>query len=133
MGAFFAKASIFLLYLQLFTIEQSIRIAIWVGLAFNFLIYWPGVAVAVYYETPRTGEVWVDILDGRTLIPLPWWQAQSALSIVLDLYIFILPLPVLARLKMPIQKRISVIAVFSLALLLVPTFPLWGRTWLTRS
>lgn len=108
------------------------RVAIWAGLAFNFLIYWPGVAVAAYYETPRAGESWVAILDGRTLVPLRWWQAQSALSIVLDLYIFILPIPVLARLKMPMRKRVSVIAVFSLALMFVPAVSLWARTWLTH-
>ncbi|KAI0490489.1 hypothetical protein F4859DRAFT_508291 [Xylaria cf. heliscus] len=115
-GAFFAKASIFLLYLQLFTVQRPMRIAIYAGITFTFLLYGVGVAVATYYETPRVGEKWTDVLDGRTLIPLPWWQAQSALSVALDIYIFILPLPVITKLKMPLQKRIQLVAVFSLAL-----------------
>ncbi|RWA06384.1 hypothetical protein EKO27_g8726 [Xylaria grammica] len=115
-GAFFAKASIFLLYLQLFTVRRPMRIAIYAGITFSFLLYGVGVAVATYYETPRAGEKWTDVLDGRTLIPLPWWQAQSALSVALDVYIFILPLPVVTKLKMPLQKRIQLVAVFSLAL-----------------
>lgn len=116
-GSFFAKASIFLLFSQIFTIQKSMRVAIWVGLVFDFLLYGTGIGVASYYETPHMGETWVDTLDGRSLIPLPWWQAQSALSIALDLYIFVLPLPAVARLKLPIRKRISVMAVFSLALM----------------
>ncbi|KAH9984589.1 hypothetical protein F4779DRAFT_612271 [Xylariaceae sp. FL0662B] len=116
-GAFFAKASIFILIRRLFMIQRPMRIAIWIGLTFNFLLYGSGVAVATYYETPRTGESWLDVLDGRSLIPLPWWQAQSALSIVLDLYIFILPLPIVIGLKLRIRQRIQVIAVFSLAIM----------------
>lgn len=117
MGAFFAKASIFLLFSQLFTVQRSMYIAIRVGLILNFLIYWPGVAIATYYEVPHVGETWLDTLDGRTLIPLSWWQAQSALIVALDIYIFVLPLPTVMTLQMPIRKRLSVISVFSVAMM----------------
>jgi hypothetical protein len=117
MGSCFAKASIFLLFQQIFTIQKKMRYAIWFGQAFNFALYAAGVAVAIVYETPRTGEKWSAILDGRTLIPLQWWQAQSALIVALDVYIFILPLPSLWKLKIPIRRRASVLAVFSLALM----------------
>lgn len=93
------------------------HIAIWIGLTMDFLVYAVGVAVGTYYETPRAGEYWVDTLDGRTVIPLKWWQTQSALIIALDVYIFVLPLPVVSRLKMPLRQRIPLISVFSLALL----------------
>lgn len=93
------------------------RFAIWMGQAFNFLLYGAGVAVATYYETPRPGETWLDALDGRSLIPLRWWQAQSALAIALDIYIFILPLPALYKLNISVRRRMQLIAVFSLALM----------------
>ncbi|KAI1158000.1 hypothetical protein F5B18DRAFT_642846 [Nemania serpens] len=116
-GAFFAKASIFLLYLGLFTVQRPTRLAIYAGIIFAFIIYGAGVAVATYYETPRAGEDWTAVLlDGRSVIPLPWWQAQSALSVALDLYIFILPIPVIVRLRLPVQRKIQLVAVFSLAL-----------------
>lgn len=101
------------------------RVVIWIGLVFDFFLYASGIAVATYYETPRAGESWTAVLDGRTLIPLRWWQAQSALSVVLDFYIFIIPLPVVAKLKLPIPRRIPLLAVFSLALMLVPTVSRW--------
>ncbi|KAI1743942.1 hypothetical protein F4680DRAFT_325225 [Xylaria scruposa] len=114
-GAFFAKTSIFLLYLWLFKVQRPMRIAVYAGIVFSFCLYGAGTAVATYYEIPRAGEKWTDTLDGRTEITLPWWQAQSGLSVVLDLYIFILPLPVIAKLRLPVQKRIQLVAVFSLA------------------
>ncbi|KAI1752380.1 hypothetical protein F4782DRAFT_152608 [Xylaria castorea] len=112
----FAKASIFLLYLRLFTVQRPMRIAVYAGIIFSFCLYGAGVAVATYYGTPRVGEKWTDILDGRTEVPLPWWQAQSGLSVALDLYIFLLPLSVIAKLRLPVQRRIQLVAVFSLAL-----------------
>lgn len=94
------------------------RFAIWIGLAADFMIYSAGASIATYYETPRTGEAWINVLqDGRVLIPLRWWQAQSALAIVLDVYIFVLPLPTIFKMNMPTRQRISVIAVFSVALM----------------
>jgi hypothetical protein len=74
------------------------RYAIWFGQAVNFVVYAAGTCVIIYYETPRSGEPWSAILDGRALIPLKFWQAQSAIIIALDLYIFVLPLPGLWKL-----------------------------------
>lgn len=108
------------------------RVAIWIGLTFNFLIYGPGIAVATYYEAPRVGETWLDTLDGRNMAPLSWWQAQSALVVALDIYIFVLPLPSLMRLQLPTRKRTSVIAVFSVALMWVSSIslhPSLGKTF----
>lgn len=119
MGQLFAKASILLLFSQLFTIHLPMRVAIWVGLTFDILIYFPGFAVQTYYQTPHVGETWLDTLDGRNIVPLAWWQAQSALIVVLDIYIFILPLLTLMRLQLPTRKRVSLLAVFSVALLCV--------------
>lgn len=119
LGCFFAKSSIFLLFRQIFTTQKAMHIAIWAGLAFNFLIYFTGITVATYYETPHAGEAWVDTLDGQSLVPLPWWQAQSALSVALDIYIFVLPLPALLKLQLPTKKLFALVAVFSVALLYV--------------
>ena len=94
------------------------RYAIWIGLTATFLLYCPGVIVATYYEKPRPGQTWVDVLeDGSSLIPLRWWQAQSALAVLLDIYIFVLPVPAISMLNMPTRQRLSIIAVFSLALM----------------
>jgi hypothetical protein len=117
LGSFFAKSSILLLFHQIFTIQKTMRYATWAGQTLNFIVYGAGTAVIIYYETPRAGEPWSAVLDGRALTPLKFWQAQSAIIIALDLYIFVLPLPVLWKLRIPLRRRLPVIAVFSLALL----------------
>ncbi|KAH7311267.1 hypothetical protein B0I35DRAFT_437814 [Stachybotrys elegans] len=116
-GAFFAKASILLLYLELFDVRKAQRNASWTGLVACFMLYGSGISVAIYYETPRAGESWADTLDGRAVIPLTWWQAQSAMTIALDLYILVVPIPVISKLHLSSRKRLQISAVFSLALL----------------
>jgi hypothetical protein len=116
-GSFFAKSSIFLLFHQIFTIQKTMRRAIWAGQILNFAVYSASIVAIIYYESPRVGEPWSAVLDGRTLIPLKWWQAQSAIIVLLDIYIFLLPLPNLWKLNIPLRRRIPVLAVFSLAML----------------
>lgn len=93
------------------------RYAIWIGQVFNFLIYFTGFGVVTYYSSPHIGETWVDTLDGRSLIGMPWWQTMSALIVALDIYIFVLPLPALLKLKVPMRRKIQLIAIFSLAVM----------------
>ncbi len=116
-GTFLAKASILMLFRQIFHVEESMRVVIWIGLALDVLIYLPSVVVATYFQIPHAGEHWMSVPDGRALVPLKWWQAQSILSVVLDVYMFILPLPIIFRMQLPPRKLLQAVAVFSLALL----------------
>lgn len=54
---------------------------------------------------------------GSISISLYWAVIQGALGTVFDLYIFILPLPIVFRLKLSTKKRIQVTALFMVALL----------------
>lgn len=119
-SCFFAKASIFLLFKQIFEVTRAMRITIWIGLVLTFCIYFPGVPISVYYMAPHIGENWLATLDPRrSIIPSPFWQAQGALIIALDLFIFVLPLPAVFKLQMPLRKRMALIGVFSVALMYV--------------
>lgn len=106
-----------MLFLQIFEVHRAMQAAIWIGLAFNFLTYFPSTILVMYYGIPRSGETWIDTLDTRTLTPLRWYQVQAGLAILEDVYIFILPLPATLRLNMSIRRRAQVVAVFSIALL----------------
>ncbi|KAF7527302.1 hypothetical protein G7054_g10534 [Neopestalotiopsis clavispora] len=116
-GIVFTGARLYMNFRKLDWADHFNLIALLISIAILGIEAGLGIAVAIYYETPRSGEPWAAILDGRTLIPIKWWQAQSALSVVLDLYIFLLPLPILVKLQLPLQQRVSLVAVFSLALL----------------
>lgn len=115
---FFAKCSIFLLYRQIFTIQKPLKIAIWVGLIFTFLLYWAGVPLESYFSAPHVGETWEDLLtNGRPGQLIYWGIVQGTCSVVLDIYIFLLPLPMLAQLQMAHWRRLQLLAVFSTAMM----------------
>jgi hypothetical protein len=119
---FFPKCAILFMYRDLFEIRTAMRIAIWCGLLFTFGIYFPSIPLSAIYEAPRVGHTWEELLlslatphkNDHTLVY--WGVAQGASSVLLDLYIFILPLPLLARLNLPLKSRIQLIAVFGTAL-----------------
>ncbi|KAL4930914.1 uncharacterized protein BDV17DRAFT_28163 [Aspergillus undulatus] len=113
---FFAKSSIFLLYQQIFTAEKRMKYAILLGLLSTFIIYWPYIALLSIYCAPHAGQSWTDLTsNGMPQRMLPWSIAQGALSVILDLYIFILPLPRLWKIQQPMWKRLQIMAVFSTA------------------
>lgn len=115
---FFAKCSIFLLFLQIFTIHQPMRIAIWTGIVFTFLLYWANLPLASYFNAPHVGETWeVMLFNGRPHLLIDWAIIQGACSVMLDVYIFILPIPLLTQLQMPQKRRLQLLAIFSTALM----------------
>lgn len=115
---FFAKCSIFLLLLQIFTIHEPMKIAIWIGIAFTTLLYWAGLPLSSYFNAPHVGETWQELLyNGRPHRLTYWAVVQGACSVVLDIYIFTLPLPLLAQLQMPRKRRLQLFAIFSTALM----------------
>ncbi|KAE8350515.1 hypothetical protein BDV28DRAFT_162899 [Aspergillus coremiiformis] len=115
---FFAKSSIFLMYLQIFTVLKPIRFAIYFGLFFTFILYWVGVPLESYFAAPHVGETWESLLTNGSPHHLIYWGlVQGSLSVALDIYIFILPLPMLSRLHLPRRKRLQVVAIFSTAMM----------------
>lgn len=113
---FSSKAAILLLYFDIFTAHRSMRIAIYFGLVLIVLHSLPGLAIASYYFAPHAGQSW------QQLSPNPWgsivWGlVQGPLCVVLDLYIFILPIPLISKLRLPRRKRMQVFGIFSSALM----------------
>ncbi|KAL6897096.1 hypothetical protein GGI43DRAFT_107489 [Trichoderma evansii] len=116
--AFFAKSAILLLYLQIFIAHTDMRIAVYAGIVFTGLVYWVTIPLEIAINAPHPGDTWADLLvNGQVQKLLPWGVVQGSLAVVIDLYIFILPQPVLWRLNMSLKKRVAVCAVFFTALM----------------
>ena len=114
---FFAKISIFLLYFQLFTIRKTYRYMIYAGMFFTFCLYWTNVAVEPFLCAPGVGEPWdlnVLIRCGRLTT---WGAVQGVLVVVLDLYIFVLPIPIILKLHLPRNKKLPILLIFMTAAL----------------
>lgn len=72
------------------------------------------------YQLP--GHTWDELVVesvGTTIFPLYWGVGQGVVNIVYDVYIFVLPLPVIYRLKLSRKRKAQVFAVFFIAVLYV--------------
>ncbi|KAI1074415.1 hypothetical protein F5B20DRAFT_563668 [Whalleya microplaca] len=115
---FTSKASIFLLYRQIFGVERHIRIAVNLGLIFSLLLYLPNIPLSAVLDAPPIGTTWDSFTTStQSRKMIPWGIVQSSISILLDLYIFFLPLPVIVKLNMPFRRRLQVFGIFTTALM----------------
>lgn len=121
-GLFFSKTSLLLLLRSIFStrMKRAMKYFIWFGFAAASAACLPGIPTCIALSAPSPGQSWHGLMEsdkmGRGIY---WGLVQSVLGIILDLYIFILPLPVIYRLQMSKKKRIQVTAVFSTAFLAV--------------
>ncbi|KUI58462.1 hypothetical protein VP1G_05744 [Cytospora mali] len=113
---FFSKTSIFLLFHQIFEVKRPMRIAIRFGIVFSGLLYFTNIPVSSIMSAPHVGETWTSVLfSGRPQKSLIWGTVQSAFSIMLDLFIFILPIPAVVRLHLSTRKKLQLLVVFTTA------------------
>ncbi|OTA55245.1 hypothetical protein K449DRAFT_306030, partial [Hypoxylon sp. EC38] len=114
---FFSKTSIFLLFHQIFEVQRPMRIAIRVGIVFSALLYFANIPLSSVLSAPHVGETWASVLlSGRPQKELIWGVVQSAVGTVLDIFIFVLPIPVILRLQLSTKKKVQLLAVFTTAL-----------------
>ncbi|KAI0441101.1 hypothetical protein F4803DRAFT_563281 [Xylaria telfairii] len=114
---FFSKASIFLLFHQIFEVTRSMRIAIRCGIIFTALLYVIiNIPLCAIFNAPRVGETWGSLItSGRPQKIVIWAIIQSVLAIGLDLFILILPIPIIMKLHLSTEKKIRLLAVFTVA------------------
>ncbi|KAH8742762.1 hypothetical protein F5883DRAFT_441856, partial [Diaporthe sp. PMI_573] len=97
---YFAKSSILLLYLQFFSVHRNTRIAIWIGLISVGVLYWAAFPIEAPFMTPSKGQTWGELaLSGKPDKMYYWGIVQGPLSVIIDIYIFVVPIPVLLTLK----------------------------------
>lgn len=117
---FFPKAAIFLFYMEIFSTTKSIRIGSIIGIIVSFMLYFPAALILSYWAAPRIGETWEEFATthtARMYRAIPGGVTIGAVSVLIDLYIFVLPLPTIARLNMSMSKRLKVVSLFGTALL----------------
>ena len=113
LNMFFAKLALFLLFYRLFALNRWMRIAIYFGIALNGLFYLASGITLIILCIPRHREGWTSpIYAARCYHAEVMGLIQGIFGLLSDIYIFILPLPVLFRLQMSLKKRLGIIAVF---------------------
>ncbi|KAI5922158.1 hypothetical protein F4810DRAFT_298088 [Camillea tinctor] len=109
-----------MLFYQIFTVSPPMRIAIWVGIAVTFVLYALSIVLSSYFAAPHVGETWDELMAqvvGTIIFPLYWAVAQGSVGTLLDMYIFILPLPIIYRLKLSKKRKMQLMAIFFIGLL----------------
>ncbi|KAI1110850.1 hypothetical protein F5Y14DRAFT_336819 [Nemania sp. NC0429] len=131
LSLFFSKTATLLLFRQVFNVSRAMNIAIWIGIAVSFALYGSSLGALSYFSAPHAGQTWDGVATQAIItnlsplykgvapivIPLYWGVAQGAIGTVFDIYIFILPLPILARLNLSNKRKLQISALFFVAIL----------------
>ncbi|KAF7502304.1 hypothetical protein GJ744_006147 [Endocarpon pusillum] len=132
-----AKLSFFLLYLDLFRPMRWLRICSYLGAAFTILLYTSCTVAQIVVASPRPSESWTEhyFINPLSLKGVQVGVPLSALGLVLDLYIFVLPISVVFKLQIPMARKLGVALVFMTGLLacIASALSLYYRVLLTRT
>lgn len=110
---FFAKLALFILYYRIFALNRWTKIAIYFGIILTGLFYLASSIVLVVLCIPRRNESWTSMTNvTRCEQAEVMGDVQGIFGLASDLYIFILPLPVLFRLQMSLKKKLGITAIF---------------------
>ncbi len=110
----FSKLSILLLYLRVLTLDY-VRKVTWVaiGIVGTYNIWAMGMYFTMCIPIAR---MWDASIPGYCH---PWsvWWALTYLHISTDFLIFIIPIPVVVTMTIPMRQKVGLLAVFTLGLL----------------
>lgn len=112
---FVIKLSIFLLYLRLFAPNIRTRYLIYAGIAYNAIT---NIAIMVAFPAicaPRGNDNWITSLEKPSChTPLEDLAvAAGALNFASDVYILLLPVPMIWGLQLPMRRKIGLLTVFA--------------------
>ena len=105
--------SLLLLYYRIFAIDRWTKIAIYFGSIVIGLFYLACILVVAALCIPRPGERWISVKYATRCERIGiLGPILGIFGLVSDLYIYILPLPILFRLQMSLKKKLAIVPVF---------------------
>lgn len=110
-----AKLSILLLYLNLFNVSRRLRVTVYIGVVVLTLFYTAMMAIGIATMVKCAG-LESEIIDLCSNMVDEVQLLNSAFNVVTDCWIFILPMPHILKLQMPLRRKLGLAAVFSIAL-----------------
>ncbi|KAG7001511.1 hypothetical protein G7Y79_00031g066260 [Physcia stellaris] len=105
------KFSILLLYLRLFGVSIRFRYWTWAVMFFVFGYLFSNFITQFFGCTPII-KYWNSKVPGHCIIPIRAAFSYGTMNFVSDLFIFILPLPMVWRLKLSRRQKVGVTLVF---------------------
>ena len=110
----FVKVTFLIFYIQIFRPFRWLRILCYLGMIFTIVMYLAFFIAQMALETPHPGESWLQMNeDPRELKSLRYLSIPiTATSFAIDVYIFVLPMVGVAKLKLSRRRRLEVVPVF---------------------
>ncbi|MCJ1396818.1 hypothetical protein MMC11_000008 [Xylographa trunciseda] len=115
------KTSILFLYLRIFP-HQKFRYATFAVMTFVVGYASASILVTIFQCQPIS-RVWDKSVAGHCINLTAFWYSNASSSIVSDLMIFALPIPLIHSLHLPTRQKVALVMVFAMA-----TFPTIRRT-----
>ncbi|KAF2229208.1 hypothetical protein EV356DRAFT_435733, partial [Viridothelium virens] len=106
------KLSILLFYLRIF-ISQRFRQLCWAGIVFVSCMCIANTLVAIFACRPIAGFYDLTI-QAKCIDDVQFYWGTAILNVLTDLYILVLPMPMVWRLHATFQKKLAISAVFML-------------------
>ena len=110
-GITLTRISALLFYKRLF--QRQSKTLFWLGIAFN-VVWFVMLLFLVIFGCSPVPRIWDRAVPGTCLPELPGQIISSFTSLVLDLYILVVPLPMLWRLQMKTPRKVAVALVLIL-------------------
>ena len=118
LALFSSKLSILLLLFRLFSPNQRTRYLIYFGTFFAAIVAIASIAVDGALCTPHLAQSFNKFkVVSRCGYQGVWGVVQSTAIVVLNLYIFYLPIPMICRLKLSLKRKLGILGIFMTSLM----------------
>ncbi|RBR26805.1 uncharacterized protein FIESC28_00386 [Fusarium coffeatum] len=117
LGISFFKIALLISYLRLLrgTDNKTYRMVIWITIALVFMSHL-GCTLALVFACSPVDRSWNPLKEGKCLPPGPSFTGYAVVTIVADIVVAVLPIPVLLKLEIKLAKKIGLIAIFTLGI-----------------
>lgn len=130
---FFAKSSLFILYYRLFKPQKFIRYAIIFLITFSFLIHSSNMTFNAILCSPKIGHPW-NLAAGENCVRTGVFAVVlGSTNLILDIFLLILPVPVIVSMQLSVKKKVGTLAVFMAGLLWAQSSQVTRAVWLLHS
>lgn len=128
------RSSFFLMYLHLFRPLKWLRWACYTGMVITWAFHIGRTIGSIYVMVPNPGQSWqASLTNPRRLKTAERGIPYSVGGLLLDVYILILPMIVLSKLKVSKTRRLELIAIFATGALCVSAFRLFSEIFSTAN
>jgi hypothetical protein len=107
------KFSLFIQYYMLFSVKRWVRISVWVGGTISAIFYITVTVIGFVLNSPWRGEPLLEaILSWHYFKFAEFSIPTGVIGILVDWYLFILPIPAVLALHMSTAKKLGVLIIF---------------------